>query len=174
MGRLLAAIARALSALRTVWVWCAETGKMVAVQVVTLGGLLGGGSAPDPEEPPAPVGPLTNYRLPDVQKTKRIKRLAAAMDAPDIDASLFVGVDDPVVTWLAAMDPPMRSLVANAGAMQLEDHMKGRHPIRGLLAFDRESVAAWKEAGGGGAGGGKSRKPMLREVTASAFSKMAG
>lgn len=171
MGRLLAAIARMLSALKTVWEWCAETGKLVARQVVTLGGLFGG-SAPEPViEPPAP--PRTDYRLPDMAKTKRIKRLAVAMDQPDVDAAVFVGVDDPVVTWLAAMDKPMRGLVAGASAMELEDHMKGRRSIRGLLAFDRASIAAWNEINGSGSGGGRGRKPQLRQAAVAGFGKMA-
>jgi hypothetical protein len=171
MGKLLAALARILSSLRTVWEWCAETGKLVARQVLSFGGL--GGSVPVPviEEP---VQPLQDFRLPDVERTKRIKRLAAAMDSPDVDAAMFLGVSDPVVQWLSAMDKPMRTLVAGASAIALEDHMRGRRAIRGLLAYDRASVTEWKEAGGAAGGGGRGRKPPLRTAVATgSFGRMA-
>jgi hypothetical protein len=171
MGRLLAAIARIMSAMKTVWEWCGETGRLVSRQVLTLGGLVGG-SAPEPViDLPAP---RMDFRLPDVERTKKIKRLAAAMDAPDVDAAIFMGVDDPVVTWLSAMTKEMRGLVASAPAIALEDHMKGRATIRGLLAFDRASVKEWKEAGGGAGAGGRGKKPPFRAAAASGFGKMPG
>jgi hypothetical protein len=152
--------------MRTVFNWCIDT----------LGTLFGCGNASEPVIDER-TGPLADYRLPDVARMKRIKALAAAMDAPDADAAAFIGVNDPVVSWLAAMDKPMRGLVGAASAIALEDHMKGRRSIRGLLAFDRASVAAWNEIGGGGdeVGGGRSggrgRKAALRQVAAG-FGKM--
>ena len=84
-----------------------------------------------------------------------------------------MGVADPVVTWLGAMDKSMRGLVAGASAIQLEDHMKGRKSIRGLLAYDRASVEAWKSVGGDGSGGGRGRLKPLRQAAEAGFSKMS-
>jgi hypothetical protein len=173
MRGLIAAIASVLAAFRTVVEWCVRTGRYVVRQVVTCGGLLGG-SGPAPVVEPDPVAPMTDYRLPDVEKAKKIKRLAAAMDQPDVDAGLFLGVSDPTVQWLSAMDKPMRALVAAAGAVELEDHMRGRKAIRGLLAFDRASVEEWKKSGGAASsGGGRGRKPPLRQAVVTGFGKMS-
>jgi hypothetical protein len=171
MRGLIAAIASAIAAaFRTVVEWCWKTGRYVTRQIVTCGGLLGGATPPVVE--PDPVVPLTDHRLPDVERTKKIKRLAAAMDEPDVDAGLFLGVSDPVVQWLSAMNRDMRTLVAGAGAVELEDHMKGRRAIRGLLAYDRASVEEWKKAGGAEGGGGRGRKPPLRAAVVTGFGKM--
>jgi len=168
MQGLMAAIARALASVTTVWRWFGKTGRLVAVQV--LGTLFGGSAAEAPVVEPVASARRTDYRLPDIAKTKKIKALAAAMDGKDVDHSLFIGVDDPVVNWLSAMTKEMRVKVRLASAIAIEDHMRGRHAIRGVLAFDRESVAEFNAIGGGGAGGRGKMKPLRQ--TAAAFGGM--
>jgi hypothetical protein len=68
--------------------------------------------------------------------------------------------------WLQLLDVDMLFLVNRASYSQLRAHLSGRKTIRGLLAADADSVAAYKEAlrpkaslfnveGRGGGGGPK-------------------
>ena len=63
---------------------------------------------------------------------------------PSPEAFDEIGQDN--MRWLAAMEPAMLRRVVQAGDEDLGRHMRGIRSIRGLLAYDRDSVDAYIEA----------------------------
>ncbi|WP_417584363.1 hypothetical protein [Pelagibacterium sp.] len=55
-----------------------------------------------------------------------------------------IGSDN--VKWLSAMPASMLTLVVQASDEQLSAHMRQTRSIRGLLAYDHESIAAYEQA----------------------------
>ncbi len=126
--------AAAMSALR--WVRD-ETGRLVMK--------LGGGGMP--------MAPMPEYEevLEDrgVAPDRGYDQLRSAADAlhrggvPSPETLAAIGEDN--VKWLSAMPTSMLMLVIGATDEQLSAHMRQVRSIRGLLAYDRESIAAYVE-----------------------------
>jgi hypothetical protein len=142
--RILRAMARALAAaaavvVETVW----QAGRWV---VRCLPGY----------QPPAPQDVVEEYvdaaeTAPvEPQPDQRIMHLQLVADAlfrqqPIADAWL-VGLSGRTLEWLEAMNAAMLLETARAKPQDLQAHIAGTKAIRGLLAFDQESVAAYIEA----------------------------
>lgn len=78
-------------------------------------------------------------------KYQRVKKLAHAMGGRGTDPAAFYATGDLVTEWLAAMPHEMRMLVRLAPMLALHRHMTRTQTIRGVLAFDAESIVEWKE-----------------------------
>jgi hypothetical protein len=77
----------------------------------------------------------------------QLRAAAEAMSrgaVPSPEAFDALGHDN--VRWLAAMEPTMLRKVVEASDEDLGRHMRGIKSIRGLLAYDRDSVDAYIEA----------------------------
>ncbi len=141
MKRLIAAIGAMLGALRQVTEWCWRTGKLVTRTVLApfAGGGAPAGAIAD-DEPAVPAGVRESDEL------DGIRRLAGAMAADRVTEEDLEPVADSKIEWLAAMDRPMLARVLCADDQALRDHLRGERAIRGVLAADRESVAAYNRA----------------------------
>ncbi|MGV8949705.1 MAG: hypothetical protein ACOH2M_01290 [Cypionkella sp.] len=75
---------------------------------------------------------------------QRIKTLLQAMGIKGSDAASFYATGDMVTEWLAYMPPEMRKLLRFSSMLAIHRHMSRTSTIRGVLAFDQESIAEWK------------------------------
>lgn len=139
MRDLMRAVMRALrSTGHFVWERCRATGRLIAR-------LIPGVTAPDPS-------PTIEDYVPDPAPVTEdpysvVKRVVSAMavgKAPSLDDIQALGAD--TLNWIRALEPRHRARVLCATPDQLREHMRGRRAINGLLAADRESVAAWLAA----------------------------
>lgn len=137
MKRLMSMLAAVMGAMTTVWEYCKRTGRLVSRVARTP--LLGGGGAPDYDEPPVvePVAETVDNTLAGIRK------LAGAIAANRETAADFVDVPDHRIEWLAAMDRPMLCRVLAADDQALKNHLAGKGSIRGVLAADKASVDAY-------------------------------
>ena len=69
---------------------------------------------------------------------EHIRALARQIDFAPADAIMAVGA--PTASWLAAMPKVMIAKVLLATDEQIAEHMAGRRTIRGLLAYDPDTI----------------------------------
>jgi hypothetical protein len=142
--RVLKAIAVMLTAVAmVVLVWCERAGKFVLRCLPSY-------------RPPDPQGLVDEYV--DAAETapvtpaadERMRNIGLVADAlfrqAEIPDAIIAGLSDRTIDWLQALDADMLLLVSNAKPQDLGAHIAGTKAIRGLLAFDQESVAAYIEA----------------------------
>lgn len=80
-------------------------------------------------------------------RIQSIKTVAALrMTYRPVSDDAYVGVSGRTKGWLQTLDTKMLLLVISASHSQLPDHIAGRRCIRGGLAADADSVAAYREA----------------------------
>jgi hypothetical protein len=89
----------------------------------------------------APVTPGADERL------EHVRQIAGqlAMGQMPSDA-LGEGLGPHTIRWLTVLSPEMLAMVAGAKLEDLQLHFKGSRTIRGLLAYDRDSVEAYAAA----------------------------
>lgn len=137
MKRLIAAIAAAIGAIKTVSEWCWKTGKLVTRTIIAP---FAGGGSPTTMTDDEPVVPAA---VQEAGELANLRRLAGAMAAGRETSEDLEPVSDARIEWLAAMDRPMLARVLAADDQALKAHLKGERSIRGVLAADRESVAEY-------------------------------
>lgn len=133
------AIRAALRAMKT-WVWRVVDGVLTLVQTDPVGA------------GPAPDGDHMDIAQPEhgseISRFERIRRLAVELvrnpDAPS--GELMRGIAPLTATWLAAMSDEMLLKVGTASDEALAQHMVGKQPIRGVLAYDTASVDDYRRA----------------------------
>lgn len=136
MKYLLSIISAALGAMRTVFEKCARTGKWI-VRTVTAPFAVGGGAIQ--ADDPAP-------QAPERDGLAVIRQLAGAIAGDRVTEADLAHVGDDKIEWLAAMDRRMLAKILYANDTALKAHIRGERNIRGVLAADRKSVAAYQYA----------------------------
>ncbi|WP_157959916.1 hypothetical protein [Devosia submarina] len=144
MKRVLAMVAKVLAAIPVfVLAWSVDLGRFILK-------CMPGYRPTDPSElveqyaeavEQAQVTPAADQRL---EHVRQIAGQLAAGQMPSEDLS--DGLSPQAVQWLGVMSPEMLAMVAKAKPEELRQHMKGHRTIRGLLAYDRESVEAYAAA----------------------------
>lgn len=81
---------------------------------------------------------------PKIQAVRKIATLRLAYRP--LPLQLLEGMSECRLEWIRTLDVPMLMLLGNATQAQIREHLAGRRSIRGLLAADPDSVAAYKEA----------------------------
>lgn len=141
MRGLIAAIRRALAALAN-GTW----------KLVRIGGRLIRMLVPSPL-PPSPEQIVENAlgERPQIDATlderlQSIRELAHAMISGAARGEHFGAVHENDARWLMAMPPEMLRVVVCTTDRMLADHMSGRDTIRGLLRYERETIAEYAAA----------------------------
>lgn len=140
MRSIFKAIARAFRAAMGALRWVRdETGKLVLR-------LVGGGSSmemPDPYEAviDEPVA------RPVEQGYDMLRAAAEALARGGVPSpEVLEAVGEHGMRWLSAMPREMLKMIVGASDKQIDNHMRGIKSIRGLLAYDRDSIRAYKQA----------------------------
>lgn len=89
----------------------------------------------------AHVTPEADRRLEHIQEIAYA--LSRGLEIPD---QWLVGLSERTMTWIEALSPEMLTGVANAKPEGLQAHIAGVKSIRGLLAFDVDSIADYQRA----------------------------
>jgi hypothetical protein len=142
--KLLSAIGRALAALAMVIVEWVESLARFVVRCMP------GYVPPNPDNlveqyaeavETAPVTPSADQRLENIRTiADNLFRGAAP------DPKLAAGLSPATIRWLTAMEPEMLLAVSRAPVEDLQRHVRGERSIRGVLAYDAESVASYIKA----------------------------
>ena len=88
--------------------------------------------------------PLKPILDPKIQAIRKIAGLR--LKRTPVPWQLLEGLSDARLEWIRTLDTPMLLLLSTATQTQIREHLAGRRSIRGLLAADPASVAAYKEA----------------------------
>ena len=124
--------------------------RRVILRTAQVGGRLVSMFVPAPDVPAVPpdldeLAEVEHTEAETLTKYDAVKRLAASIDHADPELIRQSGGPD-VSRWLSAMSPIMRAKVAMASSAELSDHMRGRQVIQSVLAYDPETVAAYRRA----------------------------
>lgn len=95
----------------------------------------------DPEPATDNVMTLRPVFDPRIEKIKCIA--AARLSRKPVPAVLTIGMSEPRREWLLALDTTMLLSLSMASQHQIREHLAGRKAIKGLLAADPASVAAY-------------------------------
>lgn len=140
----LRAIGRALRAMvMTVVVWSEELGKFV---MKCMPGYV-------PHDPQDLVDQYIEVAKAEAAAPKPDERLASIQEVADlifrrqaIPDEILVGLGDKTLMWLEALNADMLLLAAKAKPEDLRAHLAGGRSIKGLLAYDADSIAAYQQA----------------------------
>ncbi|HEY8356982.1 MAG TPA: hypothetical protein VIL30_05930 [Ramlibacter sp.] len=81
------------------------------------------------------------------ERLANIKSIADGLSRGELpNSDLARGLGEHTLQWLMAINSDMLRQVSQAKPDQLREHISGKKTIRGLLAADRESVDAYKQA----------------------------
>lgn len=142
--RLMKAIALALAVMViTVMVWSAEVGRFV---VKCLPGYR-------PSDPRDLVDQYIDVAKAEAAAHKPKELPTSTQKVADllfrqqpIPDEILVGLGDKTLMWLEALNSDMLQLAAKSKADDLQAHLGGGKAIKGLLAYDRDSIIAYQEA----------------------------
>jgi hypothetical protein len=175
MMRILKAIAAALAAMAMVMVvWCERAGKFVLRCLPSY-------RPPDPQTLVEEYVEAAETAAVTPAADKCLQNIALVADAlfrrADIPDAIVAGLSDRTIDWLQALNSDMLLLVSHAKPQELQAHIAGSKTIRGLLAFDMESVAAYLQAVARAAEAEpeleyRRRRPRRREPLLPAFGPM--
>lgn len=144
MRRMLRAIAKALVAAATlVAIWVESLGRFVLK-------CLPGYQLPDPSEVLEAYDEAAADATVEPTLEKKIAGIQQAADclfrnqppAPE----MVEGLSAKTMKWLGTLDSDMLLAVARARPEDLREHLALRQPIRGLLRFEEDAIAAYREA----------------------------
>ncbi|MBJ6986051.1 hypothetical protein [Devosia sp. MC521] len=145
MKSILAAIARVMRAMRaTAWRWVQVGGRWIQEMIP--------GGAPEPVGPSADVvaeveaaqAEPSARAVDDIGPVKTLARLMWAGVA--LRPEHMEGITERELDWLRVLDQGMLHTLAVADKEQIDAHMRGRAPIKGMLPFDPAAVEDMKRA----------------------------
>ena len=144
MKSIVAAIGRALAAMAAlIVVWCKELGRFVLR-------CMPGYVPPDPAdvvEMYDDAGQAVNVTPKADAQIAGLQAVADALFRGQVpDASALEGLSPKAIGWLELLDADMLLSVARAKPEHLQSHLNGKATIGGLLRYEDDAIAAYRDA----------------------------
>ena len=137
MKNFVAAVAAAIRAMTSKMVTWIKVGGEWVLRTIDIGG------APAmPVEEPAPA--MSATPADNLAPLKRVAGSLASGEVPTPEQAK--GLSDKEAQWLQVLDTRMLSIVAVADRAQLQAHLSGRAPIKGMVPYSVEAVRDMKRA----------------------------
>lgn len=137
MGKLWNALRAVMMVSKGVARRCALTGELIFETVMSLGAApVASSGIEDDVEPISPA--------PAVDRLAAIRRLVCASATDTVYAAAFEGAPEDAVRWLSCQSRGQLAKIVCAGGGALTAHITGKMAIRGVVAYDRDSVAAYE------------------------------
>lgn len=125
-------MARALRAMKEEWIEIG--GKMVRM-------LVPGGAPVEADEPEVTDAPVVD------DFGMKVRALASQLQADGTPSTdLMAALSPEIVRWLSVCDDPMLRSIARASDEEIQDHVRGRRYLRGVVRADKQGLDDYVKA----------------------------